>query len=89
MKKITALITLLLISANIIAQKPKKTESVSVNGKKIYYEIYGEGKPLLLLHGYTQSSKSWIPYVKDYEKEYEVYLIDLTGHGKSEPFKQD
>jgi pimeloyl-ACP methyl ester carboxylesterase len=87
--KITAAITLILMSTNIFSQTPKKFESISINGKTIYYEIYGEGKPLFLLHGYTQSSKSWKPYVKDYEKDYEVYLIDLTGHGRSEPFKQD
>lgn len=71
------------------AQGPKKAESVSVNGKNIYYEVYGEGPPLILLHGYSLSSKSWQPYVADFDKEYEVYLVDLTGHGKSEPFKED
>ena len=89
MIKTATLLALLFMSTTIFSQTPKKTESVSVNGKNIYYEIYGEGKPLFLLHGYTQSSKSWKPYVKDYEKDYEVYLVDLTGHGKSEPFKQD
>ena len=77
------------MSTNILFQTPKKSESVSINGKNLYYEIYGEGKPLFLLHGYTQSSRSWKPSIKDYEKEYEVYLVDLTGHGRSEPFKQD
>ena len=89
MIKITTVITILLISTNILSQTPKKSETVSINGKNLYYEIYGEGKPLFLLHGYTQSSISWKPYVKDFEKEYEVYLIDLTGHGRSEPFKED
>lgn len=77
------------MSTNVLSQTPNKAETVSVNGKNLYYETYGEGKPLVLLHGYTQSSKSWKSYVKDYEKDYEIYLIDLTGHGKSEPFKQD
>lgn len=89
MIKFTTVIIFLLMSTTVLSQTPKKSESVLVNGKNLYYEIYGEGKPLFLLHGYTQSSKSWKPYVKDYEKEYEVYLIDLTGHGKSEPFKED
>ena len=71
------------------AQIPKKSESVQVNGKNIYYEIYGNGEPLFLLHGYTLSSKSWLPFVEDFDEEYEVYLIDLTGHGKSEAFKED
>jgi len=88
MKKSTLYIILILMSTNIFSQIPKKSESVLVNGKNIYYEIYGKGKPLFLLHGYTLSSKSWIPYVKDFDKDYEVYLIDLTGHGKSEAFKE-
>lgn len=89
MIKITTAITIILMSTNILSQTPKKSETVSINGKNLYYEIYGEGKPLFLLHGYTQSSISWKPYIKDFEKEYEVYLIDLTGHGRSEPFKED
>lgn len=89
MIKIKLITILLLMSNNILSQTPKKSESVAINGKKLYYEVYGKGEPLFLLHGYTQSSVSWKPYVKYYEKEYEVYLIDLTGHGKSEPFKED
>ena len=89
MLRIKIVIILLLMSNNILSQTPKKSESVVVNGKRLYYEIYGEGTPLLLLHGYTQSSVSWKSYVQDYENEYEVYLMDLTGHGKSEAFKED
>ena len=82
-------IILILMSALSFSQTPKKSESVLVNGKAIYYEIYGKGEPLFLLHGYTLSSKSWLPYVEDFDKEYEVYLIDLTGHGKSDAFKEN
>lgn len=87
--KIITVIALILISNSVSSQTPKKSELVSVNGKKLYYEVYGEGEPLFLLHGYTQSSKSWKSYIKDYEKEHEVYLVDLTGHGKSDPFKEN
>ena len=89
MKRHIFFIIILLIVTNLFSQTPKKSESVLINGKTIYYEIYGEGKPLFLLHGYTLSSKSWIPYIDDFDEEYEVYLIDLTGHGKSEAFKED
>lgn len=77
------------MSSHIFSQTPIKSETVLVNGKHIYYEVYGKGKPLILLHGYTLSSKSWLPYVKDFDNEYEVYLIDLTGHGKSDSFKEN
>lgn len=68
---------------------PRKAEFVSINGKQLYYEMYGQGSPLFLLHGYTQSSVSWKSYVPDFVDDYEIYLVDLTGHGKSEPFKED
>lgn len=88
MKKLILLITLLIISSSSYSQTPKKAETVLVNGKNIYYEVYGEGEPLIFLHGYSLSSQSWKPYVSSFDKDYQVYLIDLTGHGKSETFKE-
>jgi pimeloyl-ACP methyl ester carboxylesterase len=44
--------------------------------------------PLFLLHGYTQSSAAWRDHVSDYINEYQVYLVDLTGHGKSDAFTE-
>jgi pimeloyl-ACP methyl ester carboxylesterase len=67
----------------------KKAEIVQLNDTQIYYEVYGEGEPLILLHGYTLSSRYWLPYVLDFADKYEVYVIDLPGHGKSGPFKKD
>jgi pimeloyl-ACP methyl ester carboxylesterase len=87
MKQITIFILFMLSTSPIFSQTLKKSETAFVNGKNIYYEVYGEGEPLFLLHGYTLSSKSWQAYVTDFEKEYQVYLIDLTGHGKSESFQ--
>jgi pimeloyl-ACP methyl ester carboxylesterase len=70
------------------SQTPKKIETVTLNGTGIYYEVYGKGEPLFLLHGYTQSSKYWVPYLADYVNDFEVYLVDLKGHGKSSPFTE-
>lgn len=89
MKKYIIPFILLLMPNYSHSQTLKNSELVSVNGKNIYYESYGEGYPLLLLHGYSLSSTSWAPYVPDFSKEYEVYLVDLTGHGRSEAFRED
>ncbi|MDQ4141719.1 MAG: alpha/beta hydrolase [Bacteroidota bacterium] len=87
--KIIILLSILFLSFEIsFSQTPKKAEVVSLQGVKIYYEVYGKGAPLILLHGYTGSSKHWAPYVSDYANDFEVYLIDLKGHGKSGPFKE-
>jgi len=87
MKKI---ILLLVLSTSFsFCQTAKKAETAFVNGKNIYYEVYGEGTPLFFLHGYSLSSKHWQPYVADFYKDHTVYLIDLTGHGKSDAFKEE
>ena len=88
MKIITFFLFLVLMSNSGFSQIPKKSKTVNVNGKNIYYEVYGEGTPLFFLHGYSLSSKSWIPYVSDFDEEYEVYLVDLTGHGRSDAFTE-
>lgn len=70
-----------------MSAKPKSGELVEVNGTQLYYEVYGSGDPLIFLHAYTQSCVTWKGFVDDYSKDYEVYLIDLRGHGKSDPFR--
>lgn len=88
MKTIYSVCLLTLIFEDGISQA-KKSEVVSLNGHTIYYEVYGNGAPLFLLHGYTLSSKHWQPFVDDYANDFEVYLVDLQGHGKSGPYKED
>jgi len=77
-----------LMSSNCPANQPTKAETVIINGKNIYYEVYGKGTPLFLLHGYTQSSEVWRDHLNGYINEYQVYLVDLPGHGKSDAFTE-
>ena len=81
-------ILILLMVTDGFTQSPRKAETVQVNGGSIYYEVYGKGEPLFLLHGFTQSSQSWLPFVGDYTDDFEVYLVDLKGHGKSGMFTE-
>ena len=56
------------------------------NGYKIYYEIEGQGSPLLLHHGLTMSIDDWrdIGYVKALEQDYKLILMSPLGHGLSD-----
>jgi len=54
-----------------------------VNGIKIYYEIYGEGKPLLLLHGNGGSIYSMCGQIPYFSKHYKVIAIDSRSQGNS------
>jgi pimeloyl-ACP methyl ester carboxylesterase len=69
------------------SQVPKFSGSIELNGLETYYEVHGNGSPLFLLHGFTQSSKYWFPLLDSYTGEFEVYLVDLLGHGRSSPFR--
>lgn len=53
------------------------------SGKQVYYEIIGEGEPLLFLHGNTSSSKLFTYMLPLYEG-FQIILIDFLGYGQSE-----
>jgi pimeloyl-ACP methyl ester carboxylesterase len=54
------------------------------NKKRIFYTEKGEGKTIVLLHGFTESQKIWNHFVKVLSGEFRLITIDLPGHGKSE-----
>jgi pimeloyl-ACP methyl ester carboxylesterase len=51
---------------------------------QIHYTSSGEGEPLILLHGFLENSSMWNSLEKELSKTYEVYALDLPGHGKTE-----
>jgi hypothetical protein len=55
----------------------------NVNGVKIYYEIYGEGHPLLVLHGNGGSIKNVASFYPQLLKKYKVIAIDSRAQGNS------
>ncbi len=56
----------------------------SINGVKLYYEEYGEGTPLLLIHGGLSSIENFAPVIADLSKRFRVIAVDCPGQGRSE-----
>jgi pimeloyl-ACP methyl ester carboxylesterase len=56
---------------------------LNYNNTKIYYDTKGTGNPLVLLHGFLESSKIWKPFIPSLAAKRQVVTIDLPGHGKS------
>ena len=56
------------------------------NGIRIHYLISGKGDPVVLLHGYAETSHMWLPLIKELEKNHTVIAPDLPGHGLSARF---
>lgn len=57
---------------------------MTVDGLRTYYEVYGEGAPVLLVHGAAQDSLSWRFNIDAAAANAQVWVIDLPGHGKSQ-----
>ncbi len=55
-------------------------------GIRIHYQVAGEGPPLVLHHGFTQSVKHWYMagYVNALQPNYQLILLDARGHGASD-----
>jgi pimeloyl-ACP methyl ester carboxylesterase len=62
---------------------PAQGQFAELNGIKMYYETYGSGTPLVLLHGFGGSSADWARFIPDLTKYFRVIVIDLRGHGRS------
>jgi pimeloyl-ACP methyl ester carboxylesterase len=56
---------------------------VQINDIEIYYEEYGAGKPLLLLHGFGGCSQNWHPFITSLSERYRLIVVDMRGHGYS------
>jgi len=57
--------------------------TVILNGMEMYFEVRGDGEPLLLLHGGMGIGSDWQYVFQPYPAGYRVIVPDLRGHGRS------
>ncbi len=62
---------------------PKVGQYVDIRGFKMYYEIYGKGEPLLLIHGNGGSGNNFTGQIPFFAQNYQVIVADSRAHGKS------
>jgi pimeloyl-ACP methyl ester carboxylesterase len=73
-------------SSNAQQIKPTASGYAPVNGIKVYYEVYGEGKPIVLLHGaYYTIEMNWGELIPELAKTRKVIAVEMQGHGHT-PF---
>ena len=85
-----ALVTfiVLLISSALYAQsnqgaRPVKTGYADVNGLHMYYEIYGKGRPLILLHGGFGNTGMFSAIMPTLSQNRQVIAVDMQAHGRT------
>jgi len=84
MKRVLLLASLFFILFQSNGQSGKAADSgyVPVNGIKVYYEVYGEGRPIVLLHGAFMSIQmNWGQLIPELSKSRKVIAIEMQGHG--------
>ncbi|ANI90564.1 alpha/beta hydrolase [Arachidicoccus ginsenosidimutans] len=73
-------------TSQLSAQQIKSSVSgyAPVNGIKVYYEVYGEGRPIILLHGaFYTIEMNWGQLIPELSKTRKVIAIEMQGHGHS------
>lgn len=66
------------------ALKPEQSGYADVNGLKLYYEVYGSGKPLVLIHGSFMSIPlNWANIIPKLAKDRQVIVAEMQGHGRT------
>ncbi len=62
---------------------PALADMVEVNGMQMYYEVTGEGDPLVVLHGAWMNIPAMGDIIPQLAKTHRVYAIEMQGHGRT------
>ncbi len=84
--KLNYIIIAIIFSVTVTFSQTKNYQSqmANVNGVKIHYLKAGTGKkPLVLLHGFGETSYMWIPFFDEFSKDFTIIAPDLRGLGDS------
>lgn len=57
---------------------------ITIRDVCLYYEMTGQGEPLLFIHGLGSSTRDWEQQVAFFAPHYQVLTVDLRGHGRSD-----
>lgn len=63
--------------------------TVQTNGIRTYYEEYGNGPPVVFLHGAMSDHRLWAEQTRPLADDYRVLVYDLRGHGRTGPSETD
>ena len=55
----------------------------TLNGVQLYFEVRGDGEPLILLHGFGGCSQDWPAMPPEWTEHFQLIIPDMRGHGRS------
>jgi pimeloyl-ACP methyl ester carboxylesterase len=83
MFRTTAIAAALLFAGPALAQSEPVGNRVEVNGMHMYYEVSGEGDPLVVLHGAYMNIPSMGAIIPKLAETHRVYALEFQGHGRT------
>ena len=70
-------------SITLFGNNPNAGNTLNIRGFNMYYETYGSGKPLLIIHGNGGSIKDFENQIPFFSKEFKIIIADNRAQGKS------
>ncbi len=79
-----------LVPAIVSAQETPTVGYAPVNGLKMYYEVHGNGAPVVLLHGsFMTITNNWTQWIGELAKTRKVIAVEMQGHGRTADIDRD
>jgi pimeloyl-ACP methyl ester carboxylesterase len=81
-----AMVLAMVLPGGVFGQQKPVTGYAPVNGLKMYYEIHGQGEPVVLLHGAFMAISNnfhWAEWIGELSKTRKVIAIEMQGHGRT------
>ena len=70
--------------------QPAEKGYADINGLKMYYEIYGQGKPMVMLHGsFMTIPMNWSDFIPLLAKDRKVIVAEMQGHGRTKDIARE
>src|SRR3954470_8630912 len=76
-------VSVALVSSNQAFAQAPQSKFADVNGVRLHYLVAGSGDPIILVHGYAETSHMWLPLIKELQNNPLVIAPDLRGFGDS------
>lgn len=83
MIRIATFAAALLMASPAFAQVEPQGQTVTVNGMEMYYEVSGEGEPLIVLHGAYMNIPAMGGIIPRLAEAHKVYALEFQGHGRT------
>jgi len=85
-----AMVLAMVLPGGVFGQQQAVTGYAPVNGLKMYYEIHGQGEPVVLLHGaFMAVTDEWSDFARELSKTRKVIAVEMQGHGRTADIKRD